>query len=425
MRYVGDLTAIRNWVGVGLARTISAGIMLPLAFLVLLAIGLRLGLAAGVPIMLALIVMLRLGPPLRDAQAEVRKRRSRLAAAMTERLQQATALRRAGRIGIEKRSLCMQSAEISSAAMHRMQLSAIVRAMPDASSGVAGAATIWVCLTYHVPIGEAVAALLTLSMIVRPMRHIADIRDRHSAWLVASEKLRRALNMPQIKRLGREARDGRAALMVRHLLIDDIPVSLKLPRGAIRLLVAENSAHAGHLLRLSEGLEAPKGGYFRVLGRHPAELDPKAILYLGSTSPSLRGSLRRDVLLGTGRTINDDEILSVLKNLGLGPLLDRIGGLDGRIDEGRRNLSAAEQRSILLARGLVAKPKLALIDADEIGFGPNDIAMLIAHFRDIGSAALIASRFGGGALRQELSITLKQVASASDRRQVNKIKSTE
>ncbi|MDE4063652.1 ABC transporter transmembrane domain-containing protein [Phaeobacter gallaeciensis] len=428
LRYVGDLTAIRNWVGVGLARTISAGIMLPLAFLVLLAIDLRLGLAAGVPIMLALVVMLRLGPPLRDAQAEVRKRRSRLAAAMTERLQQATALRRAGRIGIEKRSLRMQSAEIVSAAMHRVQLSAIIRAMPDASSGVAGAATIWVCLTYHVPIGETVAALLTLSMIVRPMRHIADIRDRHSAWLVASEKLQRALNTPQIKRLGREARearDGRAALMVRHLLIDDIPVSLKLPRGAIRLLVAENSANAGHLLRLAGGLEAPKGGYFRVLGRHPAELDPKAILYLGSASPSLRGSLRRDVLLGTGRTIDDDEILSVLENLGLSPLLARIGGLDGRIDEGRRNLSAAEQRSIFLARGLVAKPKLALIDADEIGFGPDDIAMLTAHFREIGSAALIATRFGGGVLGQELSIALKHTVTASERRKTNNIKSTE
>lgn len=428
LRYVGDLTAIKNWVGIGLARTISAAVMLPMAFLVLLAIELRLGLAAGVPIALALFIMLRLAQPLQDAQAEVRKRRARLAAAMAERLQQATALRRAGRIGIEKRALRVQSEEIISAAMRRVRLSAIIRALPDAASGIAGAVTIWVCLNYHVPIGEIVAALLTLSMIVRPMRHIADIRDRRSAWLVASEKLQQALNMPQVERLGRPARDprdGRAALMVNCVPIDDMLVSLKLPRGSIRLLVAEETAKAGHLLRLAAGLEEPEAGYFRVLGRHPAELDPKSLLYLGGASPSLRGSLRRDALLGTGRKIEDGEILSMLNTLGLSPLLNRIGGLDGRIDEGRRNLSAAEQRSILLARGLLAKPKLALIDADEIGFGPNDIAMLIAHFREIGSAALIATGLGGGILGEEAVILLEQAASNSGNPQTNKIKSTQ
>ena len=428
LRYVGDLTAIKNWVGVGVARTISAGIMLPLAFLVLLAIDVRLGLAAGMPIILALVVMLRLGPPLRDAQAEVRKRRSRLAAAMTERLQQATALRQAGRIGIEKRSLRLQSSEIISAAVHRVQLSAIIRAMPDAASGVAGATTIWVCLSYNVPIGETVAALLTLSMIVRPMRHIADIRDRHSAWLVANEKLRRALNMPQIGRLrreGRKPREGRAALMVRSVPLGESLISFKLPRGAIRMLEAKDSAKAAHLLRLLGGLEDQKTGYLRVLGRRAGELDPKAVLYLGAASPSLRGSLRRDMSIGTGRSIEDDEILSVLDTLDLQPLVARIGGLSGRIDEGRRNLSATEQRGILLARGLLAQPELALVDADEIGFGTHEIALLIAHLRNIGSAALIATRQGGAAVGDERSIRLDQVMSGYVSQRANSMKPPE
>ena len=76
LRFVGDLTAIRNWVGVGLARTISASTMLPIAFVVLCAIDLRLGFGAGVPVALALAIILRLGPPLREAQAEARKRSS-------------------------------------------------------------------------------------------------------------------------------------------------------------------------------------------------------------------------------------------------------------------------------------------------------------------------------------------------------------
>ncbi|MBW4984996.1 ABC transporter ATP-binding protein/permease [Mameliella sp. CS4] len=416
LRFVGDLTAIRNWVGVGLARTISASTMLPIAFVVLCAIDLRLGFGAGVPVALTLAIILRLGPPLREAQAEARKRRARLAATMSERLQQATALRRSGRMSIEKRALRAQSAEIIATAMKSARLSAAIRAMPDAASGIAGAVTLLICFQYEVPIGETVAALLTLSMIVRPMRHIADIRDRRSTWLVASEKLEKALNTPQIKRLGRQLRDprdGRAALMVRGLPLADTCIDLKLSRGAIRLLTPEDSAKSSLLLMLAGGLEEPEAGYFRVLGRHPAELAPQALLYLGGASPTLRGSLRRDVLLGTGRTLDDEKIISVLETLGLRPLLNRIGGLNGRIDEGRRNLSAAEQRGVLLARGLLAQPKLALIDADEIGLGPNDISMLISHFRDIGSAALIATSMGGGSLADEVAITLEQTVPAS------------
>ena len=96
----------------------------------------------------------------------------------------------------------------------------------------------------------------------------------------------------------------------------------------------------------------------------------------------------------------------MLEKVGLHPLLARIGGLDGRIDEGRRNLSAAEQRCILLARGILARPKLALIDADEVGLQPADIEMLITHFREIGSAALVATKLVGGAIAKEVVITL-------------------
>ena len=409
LRYVGDLTAIKNWVGIGLARAISASVMLPLAFVVLLAIDPRLGLGAGGPIGLALVIMLRLGPPLRDAQSKVRKQRARLAAAMGDRLKQATALRRAGRIGTEKRALRAQSAAIITTAMRRARLSAAIRAMPDAASGVATALALWICLHYRVPIGETVAALLTLSMIVRPMRHIADIRERRSAWLVASSKLEETINAPRIERLGRRVRGprgGRAALMVSDVPLDGALVNLKLRRSAIRVLTAKDPAMASRLLMLAAGLEDPEAGSFHVLGRHPAELDPQAVLYLGGASPSLRGSLRRDVLLGTGRSLEDEEIISVLEKVGLHPLLARIGGLDGRIDEGRRNLSAAEQRCILLARGILARPKLALIDADEVGLQPADIEMLITHFREIGSAALVATKLVGGAIAKEVVITL-------------------
>ncbi|MFB9150490.1 ABC transporter transmembrane domain-containing protein [Roseovarius ramblicola] len=407
LRYVGDLTALKNWAGIGLARAISAAVILPAALLVLAAIDPRLVPAAAVPVALAFAVMLRLGPPLSRAHARLRKSRARLAASMSERLQQATALRRAGRIRTERRTLQAQSAEIVQAGIERARLSGATRAMPDMASGVATALTLALCLHYRIAIGETVAALLTLSMIVRPMRHVADIRDRRIGWLIASGKLAQALSAPRIHRLGRPlrpARAGRAALMIRSVPVDGVPCDLKLARGDVRLLQGADPVSSGRLLMLAAGLDEPDAGVFRVLGRRPAELDPQELLYLGGASPSLRGSLRRDVLLGTGCTPADAEISKVLEDIGLGPLLARIGGLDGRVEEGRRNLSVAETRGILLARGLLARPALALIDADGIGFGAADIARLARHFRTINSAALVATTLAGGDLAGARSI---------------------
>lgn len=418
LRYVGDLSALKNWAGTGLSRGISACVMLPAAFAVLAALDLRLALVAALPAAATLGLMVLLGPPLSAAHGELRRRRARMAAAMGERLQQASALRRSGRLRTEQRTLRTLSTRLAAAAAERAHLASALRAAPDAASGLAGAGCLWLCLHLGIGVAETVAALTTLAMIVRPLRHLVAIRDQWISWRVATARLARTLAAPEVAAIARPTRPARAnapALDARALdIAAGIRLTATLARGEIRRLVGSPGIGKSHLMMLAAGLEEPTGGRLRVLGRRPAELAPGEMLYLGGASPALCGSLRREVLLGTGRIPPDAEIVGTLAAVGLGPLAERLGGLDGRVDEGRRNLSASETARLLLARCLLARPGIVLVDADEVGFTAADLELLVEHLRAIGAAGLVAAARAPGSLHSLPCLRLGPSASARE-----------
>jgi len=119
MRFVGDLAAVRGWVSLGIARLISASIVLPAATAVLFLLDPRLGVAAAVPIAIGLAVMALAGPRLGPAHKRLRARRARLAADMSERIPHAPELRLLGRIRTEKAHLLRRTEKLIASALAR------------------------------------------------------------------------------------------------------------------------------------------------------------------------------------------------------------------------------------------------------------------------------------------------------------------
>lgn len=89
---------------------------------------------------------------------------------------------------------------------------------------------------------------------------------------------------------------------------------------------------------------------------------PRRIAYAGQGSPILAGTLRRALTLGCARRPPDTEVERVARVFGLGAVLDRLGGLDGRVGEGGRTLSSGEARRLLLARTALSGAGLILLD---------------------------------------------------------------
>jgi ABC-type transport system involved in cytochrome bd biosynthesis fused ATPase/permease subunit len=409
LRYVGDLAAFKGWIARGLARLISAAVTIPAALLVLYLLDPWLLAAAIGPVAAVALLIAVMGSPLGDAHATLRSRRARLAAAMAERLPQAIQLRRAGRLRTELRALDTRSGDVAEAGIRRETLAATVRALPDAGAGLAGALCLFACMRLGLGIPDAVAAMTALTMVVWPLRQLADVADRRRAYLVAAAKLDRLLAAPRVPGgKGLRARDTRPAIAVEKAQRPNCaPLTLTLARGEHRRLDGPSGSGKSALLLALAGFEvAPRAARFAVLGRAPSSLAAGEVLYLGRQSPGLAGTLRRETTIGLGRVPEDAEIKAALIAAGLGGTLARIGGLDGKIVEGRCNLSASEQVGLLVARGLLARPKLALVDADEVGFDRPSLACLLDHFALVGAAALVVTSDQEAVLRLGRPIAL-------------------
>ena len=417
LRFVGDLTAFKGWVARGLARLISACVTIPAAFLILYLLEPRLALVAAGPIGLVMLAIYWLGNPLGVAHANLRKRRARLAAAMAERLPQGIALRRSGRVKTELRALDSKSNEIIRAAVHRACLAETVRAMPDAAAGAAGALCLWVCLSLGLGVADAVAALTALALIVWPLRHLADVRDRQQAFGVARAKLDAAFESPIMPHRTKAAACPKApAILVENLGLPGLePVNAQLARGEIRYLSGPPGSGKSWLLLMLAGLEMPTEGCIEVLGRDPEALSTGSCLYLGTHAPMLKGSLRRNLILGTGRRPTDDELMIAIKQAGLSDLVARLGGLNGQLAEGARNLTSTEKSGVLLTRGLISQASLMLIDADEIGLVGNTLQRLLEHCASIEAACLVVTSAAPRIKGKVLQLRIPNDASCSSR----------
>ncbi|HKK36730.1 MAG TPA: ATP-binding cassette domain-containing protein [Paracoccaceae bacterium] len=395
LRFVGDLAAVRGWVSKGLARLISAGVAIPVTFLALALLHPLLAAAAFVPSAVAVALIAVAGGPLERAHARLRRRRAGLAASLTERLSQGAALRMAGRLTTERERLRTRSTEIAEAAVARARLSAAVRAVPDAAAGLAAALVLAAAAHGGASAAEAAGALAALALLGRPLRQLGEVHDRRQAWRVARMQVERALAAPALpSRDGDRSadRDGAPALRLQGLcLAGRTPLDAELPAGRIAWLVGPPGSGKSALLAVCAGLERPVEGRVEVLGNAPWRLPTGAAVHVGPAAPLLRGSLRRNLALGVGRSVDDTKIAAAVSRAGLDGLSRRLGGLSGRVGEGGRGLSSTERGRVMLVRVMLAEPHLCIVDADEARLDAAALDLLLEILSETGSAALIAS----------------------------------
>ncbi len=383
MRFVGDLSAVRGWVSLGIARLISASIVLPVATAVLFFLNADLAQAAAVPVIFGLLAMAFIGPRLGPAHKRLRARRARLAADMSERVPHAPELRLLGRSAIEVAHLQRRTEKLIVSALERARGAALLRAVPDAIAGLAAAAVLWMALRTGAAGAEAAGALAAVGLMIQPMRDLAGVWDRHRAWVAARDKCEAILGTPKIRRPRWQAAkaDGQETVVQIPALKGLGPqelefkavsagglynVTARAEAGQKIAIVGGNGAGKSTLLGLAAGLEQPEDGRVRLGGRAPTSLRSaerrKLLSLVGKHSPILAGSLRRALTMGVAERPDDATILAKAEAFGLKGAIDRLGGLEGKVSEAGRNLSAGEARRLLLVRAALSKPSLMLLD---------------------------------------------------------------
>ena len=173
-------------------------------------------------------------------------------------------------------------------------------------------------------------------------------------------------------------------------------VSLSIGRGAVIALLGSNGAGKTTLMRVIAGLLRPTAGEIRFDG---------ALL---TTMPSHERVAAGLSLVPEGRRLFAE--LTVEENLRLGAVTPRMSrmwrqemaaayALFPRLAERRRqlagSLSGGEQQMVAIARGMMARPRLLLLDEPTLGLAPllvETIFAAIASLRAQGTTIFIAEQ---------------------------------
>jgi len=179
-------------------------------------------------------------------------------------------------------------------------------------------------------------------------------------------------------------------------------IDLTVEAGAVTALLGSNGAGKTTLMRTVAGLIAPRAGRLRFAGQPIERLPASRRVEMGL------------VLVPEGRMLFPDS--SVEENLLLGAFtpaarpkararLEEIYALFPRLAERRRqragSLSGGEQQMAALGRGLMAGPKILLLDEPSLGLAPKMAQLVfetIAAIRAQGIGILLAEQDAHAAL---------------------------
>jgi branched-chain amino acid transport system ATP-binding protein len=180
-------------------------------------------------------------------------------------------------------------------------------------------------------------------------------------------------------------------------------VSLDVAEGEVVALIGSNGAGKSTTLRTVSGLLRPKAGSVRFDGRPIAGRAPHAISRMGVIQvPEGRGifenlTIAENLDLG-GYSARDRMAIRQSREhaLSLFPVLSQ------RLKQQAGTLSGGEQQMLALARALIARPRLLLLDEPSLGLAPRvvqDIFRVLGDINREGTTILLVEQNARLALR--------------------------
>jgi len=406
---------VRGWISRGITRMISTAILLPGVAGVMFMLDWRIGLAVSLPVAVGLVVLGVPGRRVGPLHERLRSRRARLSADMTERISHAPELRLMGRMDRERDRLARRTEGLVDVALAKARVTGILRAIPDAVAGVAAAAVLLVAHLDDIPLAVAAGGLAGAGLMMRPLRDLGGVWDRYRGWCAAREKAERLLARPTLAvrpesgaRGKPERRPSLTFRNVGHRVLRDF--SAEVAWGTKVAILGPSGSGKSTLMSLAAGLEAPAAGEITLGGVPVTGLDPRTragrVAFISAHTPILAGSLRRALTMGLRPRPTDDEITGVAERWGLAPVMERIGGLDGRVAEGGRNLSCGEAWRMLLVRAVLSRASLVLIDGPERLLDEAGREILLECIRAMPATVMVATDDPGFAAEFDRTIRL-------------------
>lgn len=385
-RASNDLSAIRNWLALGIVPLLTA---VPMILIVLVVLAFRnwpVAAAVSIPILLMVVVLPGMARVAHTRARKLRRHRGRMSARIADLVRAGEAVQAAGAMQRELKAVDRDSTKVVDAAVDRAAINGLIRALTVTAASLATVAVV-VVATLGVVSTAGVASIMTLlGILATPLGdlgRVVEYRQNYKAarrilapMLSEAEQIRKVEKARERKyrKVREEALDPAAGLKVSHLVVNGrlLPELVARPGERIQL----GSTDPGQVRQAVQDLMAARSS-----APFEAELAEPAIEVSGIDLTGAPGKVRRDLLgfasvqvpleRGSVRRLvslripdaSDGEIREVLERVGLAERFQRnAGGMELKLKNGGQPLTPVEVMRLKLARALLRCPAVLVLE---------------------------------------------------------------
>ncbi len=400
--FLGDLTAIKKWVGDGLVRAISATVTLTLLLSALYLLSQALAIGAAIVVGTAIFVAFLFSGPLMRAIRRVRNRRGAIANFVSSSTRAAATVQAFSRMSRELQRLERRTEALTLASVRLARWSGIMSALALAAGGALVVLTLAAGVFGNEPLtaGVLAAAISLVGLASTAVRDLGIAFESGKRAQASFAKVKAALAIaPSVKSVHR-ARDfavSDGVIAFENVSVDGVleRISLSAKPGDVINIEGASGAGKSLLAALIVRLRDPDHGVVSFDGRDLRRVPTRALRrnvgFAAVAAPLMRGSVWMNLKYRAPRA-SGDELARVVDLCGLQSVIDNLpGGEQAKLSEGAPELSRSDQQRLMIARAMLGGPPLLVLDEVDSHLDEETAERLAASFADYPGVLILAA----------------------------------
>jgi len=401
-RLAGDLSAVKRWLSLGIARLLTHSILLLVVLGFIFSINLKLGLLMMSAVLVLTIISVMIGQVLKKTITDVRRNRIKIHSLLVERLSSIATIRAMGKELPEVKKINRQADKLEKNIASQGIMLGLLRGVGDASGIILIALLFAFNAIYPNSLSvHEITALISLVLFLNsPIRELGRVQEYYQGAKLSFSKLEELFSIPRIirgKNQQQKTINASGTVVLKNIQQDGLFKGLNLDAqsGEHIAITGKNGSGKSTIINFLLGLIKADKGSVLINNITPnsmlAKDKAKNIGVSGVNLTIIRGSLLKN-LTYRFNNYNSNDFTHLLEFCQLNELIEKLPqGLATKIKENGSNFSSGEKARISLFRALLGKPSLLILDEPESYLDDKGLGMIEVLLETYKGTILIAT----------------------------------